>query len=125
MNEYSTTTLNDFKECLRIILKTYTLLGPPGLDFTAVSKSDQRKVHVKLFEIKGENEENRSEVDKLEYFYKQIKKQSEGEVVGLMSCFAEGKVCAVITERADDFVSLEAWKFQRRTVQESEPGAEF
>ena len=50
LDEYSTLK-NDFKECLRVISKFYTLPGQPGLTFTAVSKSDQKKVHVKLFEM--------------------------------------------------------------------------
>ena len=48
--------------------------------FYILNMSDQKKVHVKLFEMKGNNEEKSKKVDKLNFFYKQIKKQSVDKV---------------------------------------------
>ena len=48
--------------------------------FYILNMSDQKKVHVKLFEMKGNNEEKSKKVDELKFSYKQIKKQSVDKV---------------------------------------------
>ena len=56
---------------------------------------------MKLFETKKENEFR----DLIRFYDKLLRTMGE-EAVKLTSCFIEGRLCAILTEREDDFVDL-------------------